>query len=154
MGEKIVSLLKAGQTYAEIRAATGCSKSTINYYAKKLGRAKTGRTYDWAAIQAYHNAGNSRVACQRAFGFCAGSWTNAVKRGDLVARDWRIPVGELLVENRSSRRAHLKIRLLAAGLLTNVCHERGLSESGAAKPCRSRCTTSTASARTTASKTL
>lgn len=71
VGDQIRALLAEGKTYNEIVRAVGCSKATSNYHAKRLGRAKTLRRYNWAEVQDYHDAGNSRIACRRRFGFCA-----------------------------------------------------------------------------------
>lgn len=126
--DRIRALLIEGKTYSEIVAAVGCSKATINYHAKHLGLAKTLRQYDWAKVQAYHDAGNNRIACRRHFGFCADAWDKAVERGDLVSRDWRLPLDTLTAVGRQTQRSHLKERLLKAGLLQNACYECGLSE--------------------------
>lgn len=128
MRDRIISLLKQGKTYRQIVEEVGCSKSTINYHAKRLGIAKEGSSYDWTVIQAFHDKGNSRRACQRVFGFSSDAWANAVKRGALVPREWRIPVESLLVAGRGTRRTHLKFRLLNAGLLRTVCYACGISD--------------------------
>jgi len=70
MGEKILNLLRQDWTYNAIVAEVGCSKSNVNYYARKLGTAKKLRVYDWAIIQDYHNQGNSLQHCMKHFGFC------------------------------------------------------------------------------------
>src|SRR5579862_8480057 len=54
------------------------------------------RKYDWSAIQAYYDDGRSFRECRARFGFCAASWTNAVRRGDIRARRLGMPIGELL----------------------------------------------------------
>lgn len=50
-----------------------------------------------------------------------------MRRGELAPRDWRLPLDTLIAPGRSTQRGHLKERLLAAGLLTNACHECGLT---------------------------
>jgi Zn finger protein HypA/HybF involved in hydrogenase expression len=58
----------------------------------------------------------------------------AVRRGALVPREWRIPINDLLVEGRNTRRAHLKIRLLKADLLRNECYKCGQGSTWCGKP--------------------
>lgn len=128
MGEKILALLEQGKTYNEIMAEVGCSKSTVNYYAKKLGTAKTLRVYDWAVIQEYHNQGHGVLACIKHSGCSKDAWAKACRRGEIVPNDHRIPLSELLVAGRGTIRGHLKARLLGAGLLHNRCYECGLTE--------------------------
>ncbi len=82
--------------------------------------------YDWAAVQAYYDEGNSYRKCRERFGFCAASWSDAVRRGALTARARRWHVEELLL--RAKCRTHIKNRLLEAGILCNRCDHCGLSE--------------------------
>ncbi len=102
-----------------MRRASGRSASR-----KRLGDRR--RRYDWAAVQRFYDAGNSYRNCRAKFGFCAGSWTKAVRRGDLTARARKIPLSELLRKPRTRRT--VKKYLLEAGILINVCEECGLSE--------------------------
>ena len=134
MGEQIVALLRAGKTYPEIMAKIGCSKATVNYHAKKLGLAKTLRKYDWRAVQAYHDAGHSRIECRRKFGFCGDAWDRAVQRGELTPRDWRLPLDTLAAAGRRTQRGHLKDRLLKACLLRNECYKCGQGSTWCGKP--------------------
>jgi len=49
------------------------SKATVSYHARRLGAPideRCTRRYDWAAIQAYYDAGHSLRECEIAFGFC------------------------------------------------------------------------------------
>ena len=64
MGERILDLLRQGFSYNAIVTEVGCSKSTINYYAKKLGTATSLRRYDWQDVQAYHDQGNTTSQCR------------------------------------------------------------------------------------------
>ncbi len=130
MGEKILDLLRQGWSYNVIVAEIGCSKSTINYYAKKLGTAKKLRVYDWKVVQEYHDQGNNLSQCRNQFGFSKDAWDKAVERGELRPREWRIPLADLLVSDRGKKtsRKHLKVRLLLIGLLQDHCYECGLTE--------------------------
>ncbi|MEX1141733.1 MAG: hypothetical protein WD993_04975 [Thermoleophilaceae bacterium] len=42
--------------------------------------------YDWEAIRAFYEAGNSMARCKARFGFGNGAWEKAVRRGDIVPR--------------------------------------------------------------------
>lgn len=90
--------------------------------------ARFSRRYDWSEVQRAHDQGLSVRACAREFGFNLASWTKAVRRGDIVPREWRIPLEDLLVIGRTTSRGHLKARLLKAGLKENRCEECGIDE--------------------------
>ena len=85
------------------------------------------RVYNWKTVQAFYDAGNSFRQCKTKFGFCAASWTNAVQRGDLKPRVFRMSITELL-SNPKRNRKHVKARLIRAGLLRNSCQSCGLAE--------------------------
>lgn len=82
--------------------------------------------YNWDAVQAYYDEGNSYRECRRKFGFAADSWTDAVRRGVLIARARLRPLADVL--KTSNDRSHIKRRLLDAGILKNECSLCGLSE--------------------------
>jgi hypothetical protein len=84
------------------------------------------RKYDWTDVQAYHDSGRTYRQCKAKFGFCAASWTNAVRRGDLKPRSFGVSISQLLSDPRRNRK-HVKARLIRAGLLTNSCQSCGLS---------------------------
>ncbi|HET6893819.1 MAG TPA: HNH endonuclease [Candidatus Baltobacteraceae bacterium] len=84
------------------------------------------RKYDWTAVQAYYDAGNSFTECKRRFGFCNASWHKARERGEIIARPYGMSIEALLSGRRN--RHHLKVRLLRAGLLKNECSQCGLTE--------------------------
>jgi hypothetical protein len=100
----------------------------VSYHAKRFGMAmdqKPSRRYDWTIVQAYYDAGHTVRECQECFGFSSAAWTQAVARGDAVARPKEMPIQELLTGSRSRR--HLKRRLVRAGLLTAACSECGIT---------------------------
>lgn len=66
--------------------------------------------------------------CLARFGFCRSTWAAAVERGDIVPRDFRIPLQQLLVAGRRTSRHHLKQRLIQAGLKEHRCERCGVSE--------------------------
>lgn len=135
MKEKIIALLKKGKTYSEIVDLVGCSKATISYHAEKIGLKKYNKNrYDWVAIQKYHLLGHSIRECVKKFGFNKSTWHVAKKRGVIVARDWKIPLSELLVKDRKTSRTHLKTRLIINGLLKYKCRDCGLEKTWNNKP--------------------
>lgn len=44
------------------------------------------RKFDWAEIQAYYDQGHTYRQCGKRFSFCAVSWTNAARRGEIRPR--------------------------------------------------------------------
>ncbi len=82
--------------------------------------------YDWAAVQSFYDAGHSYRECRETFGFSAGSWTKAVRRGALRARARQWPLADVIA--RAKCRTHLKNRLLQAGVLANCCEGCGISD--------------------------
>lgn len=124
-------LHQEGQGVAEISRRLGVSRPTVCYHLRKLGvppRAKFGRRHDWNAIAQAYELGLSMRECKRRFGFSSQAWYDAVERGDVVPRDHRIPLKELLVVGRRTSRGHLKARLIAAGLKEDRCEICGISQ--------------------------
>lgn len=129
--EAVARLLAEGLSQTHVAFELGLSKPTVNYHARKLGIVpdeRCARRYDWAAIQAAHDAGLSRTECMRRFGFAPGSWDRAVASGQLVARPVGVPLDELLVAGRPRNRGHIRRRLLKAGLKEERCEYCGLTE--------------------------
>jgi transposase len=126
--DEIRRLLDEGRSRAEVARRLDISKSTVSYHAKRFGMEtdqKASRRYDWTVVQAYYNAGHTVRECQEHFGFSSASWTNAVRRGDAVARPTAMPIDELLRGPRHRR--HIKERLIKAGLLLALCAECGIA---------------------------
>lgn len=48
-----------------------------------VGTRQYRETIDWAAVQAFHDAGHGFVACSKLFGFTHTAWNKAIKRGRL-----------------------------------------------------------------------
>jgi hypothetical protein len=84
------------------------------------------RTIDWQAVKKFYDEGNTFRQCRAQFGFAAESWRKAVRRGVLLPRTNRWPLERILRELPS--RMAIKRRLLADGILRNVCEECGISE--------------------------
>jgi DNA-binding CsgD family transcriptional regulator len=82
-------LLADGLTQAAVARELGISAPTVCYHARALGIAATSgcsRRYDWAAVQAAHDAGLSVRGCIARFGFSSQTWHAAKKRGAIVPR--------------------------------------------------------------------
>jgi predicted transcriptional regulator len=126
----VEGLHEAGQGVAEIAKRLGISKPTVCYHLRKLGipaRNEFGRRHDWDAIARTYAAGMSLRECKKQFGFSSQSWYDAVARGDIVRRDRKIPLDDLLVKGRRTSRTHLKMRLIEAGLKENRCEICGIT---------------------------
>lgn len=133
-GDTARQLLKEGRPYKEIAKATGLLYGSISYHARCLGITKPFLRYDWKKVQEYHDQGHPRLECKAHFGFSTDAWTAAAKRGDIVVKDYRIPLEELLVENTTKNPSHLKMRVLNAGLIPVVCYACGITDKWNGKP--------------------
>jgi hypothetical protein len=113
-----------GIAHATWMAAIGRGAIAFN----RAGRpyAGPGKRYNWAEIRAFYEAGATFRQCRVRFGFCAASWTKAVKAGRVVPK----PTGYSLVEAlaNSSSRLTIKRHLLKAGIITNRCDWCGLAD--------------------------
>jgi len=123
MKDKIIYLLKQGQTYNYITKEVGCSKATISYHARKIGVSRfKKRSYDWSEIGKYYNNNHTLSQCISEFGFHKASWQKAKIRGDLILETKFIPIIDLLVDNRpQTSRKYLKARLINEGYLIQQC---------------------------------
>lgn len=125
----VEQLLNKGIGLAEIAQRLGVSKPTVCYHARKLGvppQQKFATRHDWDAIRNAYEGGLSIRDCKARFGFSSDAWYDAVARGDIVPRDRKIPLSDLLVVGRRTGRGHLKARLIEAGLKKNRCEICGL----------------------------
>ena len=130
MRRAVEKLLNEGLGIPEIAERLGISKPTVCYHARKLGvppQQKFARRHDWEAIREAYEGGLSMRQCKARFGFSSEAWRDAVKRGDIVPRDRRIPLEDLLVVGRRTGRGHLKARLVEAGLKENRCEICGIT---------------------------
>jgi HNH endonuclease len=126
----VAALLALGFSRLETARILGVAKSTVSYHARRLGEPmdeKATRRYDWQEIQRYYDEGHSITECQLRFGFARESWNSARRRGAVRSRPQAVPIDELLVAGRSRNRAHVKLRLLSAGLKENRCEDCGLT---------------------------
>ncbi len=123
--------LAEGKTQAQIARELELSKGTVAFHARRIGLPlddRFARRYDWEAIQEAYDAGLTAKACCERFGCSKASWSQAVKRGDLLARPRREPLNELLTRGRKRGRFHIKARLIEAGLKEARCERCGLEE--------------------------
>jgi 5-methylcytosine-specific restriction endonuclease McrA len=123
------ALLTEGVTKAEIARRLGVSKSTVTYHAARTGMAideRCARRYDWDAVQAFYDLGNSVSACVRHFGFSRQSWNAARVRGAVVTRPQAMPLAELCAPGARRGRWHLKRRLIRLGLKEPRCERCGI----------------------------
>jgi DNA-binding CsgD family transcriptional regulator len=129
--EIVRELLERGVARADIARALGVTRATVSYHARRLGAEideRCARRYDWAAVQRYHDQGNSMRECVARFGFSAGSWHDARNRGDLIVRPARTPIAELLIAGTYRGRRNIKLRLLGEGLKDPNCEACGIDE--------------------------
>jgi AcrR family transcriptional regulator len=129
--ERVQVLLLEGLSRTEVARLLGVSKATVSYHARRLGErvdVRFARRYDWAVIQAYYDEGHTPAECRARFGCSIASWQDARRKGVLVVRPAAAPLAEWLARGRRVTRAHLKRRLLAAGLKENRCERCGISD--------------------------
>jgi hypothetical protein len=127
--DEVEHLVALDFTPIQIACELGIAKSTVAYHMRNLGiRAdrRFARRHDWSAVQeAIDEEGLSMAGCLRRFGFGKDTWYRAVRRGEIVPPPRLISLDELLVAGRKVNRAHLKRRLIAAGLKENQCEGEG-----------------------------
>jgi 5-methylcytosine-specific restriction endonuclease McrA len=127
--QRVAELVERGLSGRRIAAELGLSPSTVSYHRRNLGKAldvRCNRRYDWREIQRYYDEGHSITECQERFGFARETWNSARRRGAVVSRPQAMPIERLLRGPRA--RAHLRRRLVGAGLLTPSCAVCGISD--------------------------
>jgi 5-methylcytosine-specific restriction endonuclease McrA len=98
---------------------------------RKLGIAATSQPaqrYDWDAIREFYEAGHSAAECRNRFGVGRDAWRDAGERGAISARPKLEPIDAVLAAGRRRSRAHVKARLLMAGLKDERCEACGLTD--------------------------
>lgn len=90
--------------------------------------AELAQRYDWAAIREYYDAGYSMTRCMSIFGFSRNAWRDAIRRGVITPRPRLEPIDDVLSAGRRRCRAHVKLRLIDAGLKEPRCERCGLTE--------------------------
>jgi 5-methylcytosine-specific restriction endonuclease McrA len=127
----VAKLFAAGLSQAAIARELGVSKPTVCFHLRKLAIAPqiaAARRYDWRAIRAYYDAGHSAAECRSHFGFGRNAWADAIRRGVITPRPKLEPIADVLAAGRQRSRAHVKARLLAAGLKRPRCEGCGLTD--------------------------
>ncbi len=127
--EEIDRLLRQGCRRGDIARRLGVARSTVSYHARGLGAsmdASAAHRYDWREIQIYYAAGHNVRECRERFGFGSSTWSEAVQRGDVVPRSSAMSIQVLLAAPRG--RAHVKSRLIKAGLLELSCQRCGITD--------------------------
>jgi len=84
------------------------------------------RRHNWADFQAYYDAGASMRDWRVRFGFCALSWTKAVRRGEIKPRLTVRSIVDVL--KSGSSRWCKKAKLLREGYLAVRCSRCGISQ--------------------------
>jgi hypothetical protein len=77
-------------------------------------------------VQRYYDEGHSITQCQERFGMARKTFSDAVLRGHVRTRPQAPPIESLLVAGRKTHRWHLRRRLVAAGLKSDVCEGCGI----------------------------
>jgi uncharacterized protein YerC len=83
--DQIKAMLRTGASYSVISETLGASKSVISYHAKNLGLSSGHRsTYDWQAVQAFIDEGNSVAEIQLKFGMSRAAIGKAISKGTIT----------------------------------------------------------------------
>jgi 5-methylcytosine-specific restriction endonuclease McrA len=124
----VLHMSATGKPQAEIARTLGIAKSTVAYHCRRVREPdpRFRRRYDWNAVQDYYDLGHTVNECVARFGFSKQTWHAAKNRGAIVTRKRAMPIEQLLCGRRD--RAHLKGRLIKAGLLRERCQSCGIAE--------------------------
>ena len=131
MRERVRQLHDGGLAAIEISRQLGVCKSTVACHLRRLDApidTRFARRYDWPTILARYEDGEEIVELQAGYGFSRIAFYEAAKRAGLTLRSSAIPIEELLVVGRPTRRSHLKNRLISEGLKDNRCEICGIDE--------------------------
>jgi transposase len=129
--KRVVELLVQGMTKAAVADVLGITKSSVSRHAARAGLEvdeRCARRYDWQAVQAFYDKGNSIDDCVAEFGFSRPTFHAARRRGDIITRPRAAPLDVVFADGVARHRGHLKQRLRQAGRLPNACEECGLSD--------------------------
>jgi 5-methylcytosine-specific restriction endonuclease McrA len=89
------------------------------------GTADARRVYDWKQVQAYYDCVRSFRKTKEHFGFSNAAWYKARQRGEIRSHAPDVMSIEQLLSG-PRQRAHVKSRLLNAGILKNECSMCGV----------------------------
>lgn len=117
---RIAALLGEDKQYREIAQQLSCSVSTVARWAKILDiqRPERRNKKDWVAIRRFYDSGHTYAECVARFGVNSQTWSNAIKRGDIVPRKRGGPV------SRGGYNQHVRRKKL----LDEVCIGCGITE--------------------------
>lgn len=82
--------------------------------------------YDWKKVRAYYELSHSAMETIRYFGMARQTWYKAILAKRITTKDNRIPLEELLVQDRPVNRRNLKKRLIEVRLLKPECYICGI----------------------------
>lgn len=84
----IINLHLDGLNVTQIVERIGCGRGKVYSTLSRHGYVPNGKpVFDWAAIQAYYDEGNSLRGCMARFGMSSRTLTLAVRKGLLKTRD-------------------------------------------------------------------
>src|SRR5687768_5680423 len=84
--------------------------------------SKYGKRYDWQKVNEYYQQGHTYRETKTKFGFAAASWSDAVKRGDVIPRITVSNLDKVLSgEIKLKSRHNLKQRILREKKLPYIC---------------------------------
>jgi DNA-binding transcriptional ArsR family regulator len=129
--QAVAELRALGLSGTDIARRLGVSKPTVCFHLRMLGVPPSvdfAKRYDWDAIRAYYESGQSMTQCMAVFGFSRNAWWDAIRRGTIAPRPRLEPLGAILTRGKRRSRHHVKLRLFDAGLKERQCERCGLSE--------------------------
>jgi hypothetical protein len=111
----IRSALASGERTTDIAKRLSITKSSVSYHAGKLGirHARTTNFYDWSEIKKYLETHGVRQTI-RHFGISKGTFSKAVKRGDIANKPLVFDLHDVFVPGKA--RHSLKRGLLRLGV--------------------------------------
>ena len=126
--EIVLELLGRGCSKAEVARELGITKSSVSRHASLAGLSideRCARRYDWAAVQAFYDAGHSISDCVREFGLKqrleqAGLLPDACEECGLC--EWRGRPPTLQLHHRNGDNLDNRVENLA--LLCANCHSQ------------------------------
>jgi hypothetical protein len=129
--DHVARLLAEGLSLAEISRTLVLSKSTVSYHARGLGfqpDARFARRYDWTAIRSYYEEGHTVRECRERFGFNMSTWSDALRRGDILPLTPAQKLEAYASSGKSIARGSLRRLLLDAGVKREECERCGIDE--------------------------
>lgn len=112
-----------------MNSCLNCSKETRNpkYCSRSCAGHVNGNLYpkrtraDWTEIQAYYDSGKTLNDIKKLFHVSSGSWSAAVKRGDIIPRTNKVKLEDVLSGKRFKSRSQLRKILIKFNLMKYEC---------------------------------